>query len=507
MKQRVDLTLSLLSDQQPTKSLVTFARELAAASLEEQHYWIGTFYTLLLSQKIRRQQATYFTPPYLAEAVLDLAISAGFDVRQHRVLDPAAGGAAFLSNIAARASADGVDAKAAVSRLHGIEIDAGLARVSEALVGDRLGLSKAPKLIIVGDALLQRTRELYDLVVANPPYGRVTAADLPDERWKEIAYSGHINKYAVFADLCIRYAKPGGLVALVLPSSFRSGPLYDRMRSYLRSQGQILAIGFVPERKSVFADVQQDISVLLIRKGEPHPAAALVDFPVLSAEADVQAARLPLSAVSGDPWPLPATEADQVGGATLADYGVEARSGYFVWNREGHRLLKRARRTAFPLVWAANVKAGELCRPAGKKNVGTDFVDFKGPSTAIITSSAAVMQRTTNDKQARRLIAAVVAPDVVEKWGGFVTENHTIVLTCESADNLALAVRLLNTAAADERYRRVSGTAAVSVKLLRDLDLPRPAIFREELRSHTGDAEGAARSAYARPSLSGGANE
>lgn len=495
-ERRAELAISLLGAPAPPPPFADFADGISALPTDERHYWIGTFYTLLLSEKVRRQQATYFTPPYLAEAVLDLAVSAGFDVCQHRVLDPAAGGAAFLSNVAARAHAAGIDAKAALNRLCGVEIDAGLAQVSEALVADRLGIASASQLITVSNALSLPAHASFDLVVANPPYGRVTAADLPDERWKDIAYSGHINKYAVFTELCLRYAKPGGLVALVLPSSFRAGPFYDRMRTYIRTQAQVLAIGFVPERKRVFADVQQDVSVLLLRKGIAHPREALVDFPVLTPEGSGDVARLQLSVASGDPWPLPLTNGGQAGGAKLSDYGVEARAGYFVWNREGDRLLPEHRVSAFPLIWAKNVRVGKPCRPAGKEGLKTDFVHFDGPSASIIRTSAAVMQRTTNDKQPRRLLAAVVAPDVVETWGGFVTENHTIVLTSEDAEQLELAVALLNTAAVDDRYRLVSGTAAVSVKLLRDLDLPKPDAFRGALSRHGGDAEAAAIEAY-----------
>jgi adenine-specific DNA-methyltransferase len=90
----------------------------------------------------------------------------------------------------------------------------------------------------------------------------------------------------------------------------------------------------------------------------------------------------------------------------------------------------------------------------------------------------------------------MVDPAVVLRWGGFVTENHTIVLTAKNRRQLALAVKLLNTSAVDQRYRRVSGTAAVSVTLLRQLDLPLPAAFLAALREANGDAEAAALAAY-----------
>jgi adenine-specific DNA-methyltransferase len=48
----------------------------------------------------------------------------------------------------------------------------------------------------------------------------------------------------------------------------------------------------------------------------------------------------------------------------------------------------------------------------------------------------------------------------------------------------------------DQRYRRVSGTAAVSVTLLRQLDLPSPSAFASALVDANGDAELAALTAY-----------
>jgi adenine-specific DNA-methyltransferase len=127
-------------------------------------------------------------------------------------------------------------------------------------------------------------------------------------------------------------------------------------------------------------------------------------------------------------------------------------------------------------------------------------VTFEEESAAIIRSPAAVLQRTTNDKQPRRLVAAIVDPDVVRDWGGFVTENHTIVLTGKSHARLRLVVALLNTKAVDDRYRKVSGTAAISVTLLRALDLPLLDRFKAALDS-TGDAEVAAKIAYSNTAL------
>ena len=493
---RADICLDLLSDiGEP--SLDVFRRTLKSMPIDERHYWIGNLYTLLLPAKVRRSQATYFTPPTVADAVIDLATQAGFDLEKGTVLDPAAGGAAFLSTLAGRMAIAGLNSKQVAYRLNGIEIDSGLATLSRRLIAERLDSPLHREVIITGDALRVTIPASYDLVIANPPYGRVGLDEVHGNAWRKVAHSGHINKYALFAELCFRHAKPGGIVALVIPSSFRAGPLYDRMRTFIRSQAEVIAVGSIPGRDGVFIDVAQDISVLIARKGKSHDAAAVVRFPVVGtmpSTAPIVEQVLPV--VPADAWPLPAIDPASVGGATLSDYGVTARAGYFVWNREKDRLVNKLsrRQRAFPLIWAKNVRPGKTCFPAGKQNTGADFVTFSDESTAIITGAAAVMQRTTNDKQPRRLVAAMVDPVVLSRWGGFVTENHTIVLTGDDPAKLELAVKLLNTAAVDERYRRVSGTAAVSVTLLRSLDLPSPTAFAAALER--GDAEEAAMAAY-----------
>ena len=493
---RVRLARELLQGRARNDEFGSLAGTLSALTVDERHYWVGLFYTLLLSADVRRNQAAYFTPPYLANAVLDLAVQYGFDLGSGSVLDPAAGGAAFLSTVAARMVAEAPKASQVEARLRGVEIDPGLARISRALIAERLGLSGVSLIDVqVGDALRRRWKPEFDLVVANPPYGRITPAVLTGDHWRKVAHSGNINKYAVFVELCLRAAKPGALVALVIPSSFRTGPLYTKLRGYLRDQSQVLCVADVGPRDEVFADVAQDVSVLLLRKSN---AAEHVDtrFCAISAAAGIaEIGAYPLPKHREEAWPCPTLNAMPRGGATLADYGVSAKAGYFVWNREGDRLRRAAGADTFPLIWAKNVKPGRLCQPEGKDGKGTDFVAFTEASVSIVRHPAAVLQRTTNNKQPRRLVAAVVDPGVYARWGGFVTENHTIVLGGDRATDVALVCQLLNTAAADVRYRALSGTSAVSVQLLRSLDLPAPPCLKAALKIHA-DPEKAAVAAY-----------
>lgn len=497
---RLRICEQLFTPKEAEDELREFAEALAALDIDAQHYWIGTFYTLLLSSVDRRSQAAYFTPPHLARAVIGLAQKAGFDLRSHSVVDPAAGGAAFLSMIAGQMRVARSQASTILKRLSGMEIDSGLARLAERLIGERVGTSvESGSIIAHRNSLLLRTPEQFDLVIANPPYGRILD-DPAGHRWKRVCHAGHINKFALFAELCLRLAKPNGLVALVLPSSFVAGPLYDKLRTHIREHSEVLTVASVTDREDLFLDVQQDITVLLLRAGTTHVAEQAVTFGEFSAEKPFKVRcndRLPDAA--GAAWSVPTTGIGQaVGGATLDDFTAEVRSGYFVWNRQQDRMRTRwYSERDVPLIWAENIRAGTKCSPRARNKAGIDFVNFeKGSSDRpIIRGPAAVLQRTTNSSQPRRLIVARVAPAIVEEWGGFVTENHTIVLTAKDIKTLDLLCVLLNSRAVDERYRRLSGTASISVKLLRTLDLPDPQVLRRAL-ADVDDVETAIETAY-----------
>ena len=496
--ERVEACLDLLREFPAEGRFCSFRERLKKLAIEEQHYWIGTLYTLMLPARTRRAQAAYFTPPVVARAVVDLVVQSGFDIRGGSALDPAAGGAAFLSTLAGRMKVAGLASEDIQARLNGIEIDEALTRLSHGLIEARLEVELVREVVQTSDALVGQREATYDLVIANPPYGRVSSDQLTGERWRRVAYPGHINKYALFAELSFSLAKPGGLVALVIPSSFKAGPLYDRLREFVRGASEVIAIGSVEGRDGVFIDVVQDISVLVARKGKSHKVDSKVQFPVIGskfASSIVVEGCLPASAEAA--WAVPGMNCNSIGGARLVDYGVQAKAGYFVWNREKDRMVKEGEDpSAYPLIWARNIRRDKLCRPVGKGGESADFVKFKRGSEAILRKPFAVMQRTTNDKQPRRLIAAMVDPRVITEWGGVVTENHTIVLTADDRQRLELMVELLNTAAVDSRYRRVSGTASVSVLLLRELDLPTPDAFEAALEVNDGDPEIAAEVAY-----------
>jgi adenine-specific DNA-methyltransferase len=309
-----------------------------------------------------------------------------------------------------------------------------------------------------------------------------------------------VNRYALFSGLATRMVRPGGVVVLVIPASFLTGPLFAPLREHFRRTCHVEEIVMLASRDGAFLDVTQDACVLTLTRASADITSArgVTPFAILSDTGELESRGVvEFPSPPGAPWRLPGKVSDSSEALfTLENYGVEAKSGYFVWNREVARMTTRHSRNAVPLIWAENIRPGSACWPAARRGHGVDFVTFSSRSDVVIRESAIVMQRTTNNRQSRRLVAAVVPSDVIKRYGGFISENHTIVIRRkDAAADLGAFCALLGTEAVDQEFRRLSTGAHVSVTALRSLRLPDPHLFSTALR-RTGDPERAAAEAY-----------
>ena len=493
---------------------------------DEKHYWIASLYALLMPKARRRQLAAYFTPPYLARYAIDTLIEAGIEPGQDRILDPASGGAAFLVPLAARISDQARQRggrgetilRGIESSLAGVEIEQDLATLSKALLFDLLrkeidAAGRKPNISIQrADTLkLPPPEMLYDAVIGNPPYGRVFRPSKTILKvFAPVISDGYVNLYALFLEQTIRWVKPGGVICLIIPMSFVGGPYFTALRKRILETSHVLRLDPIDKRSDVFLDVLYDVCVLVLRKkGTLARTVVPKSSLLMMGQSDRPLGTLEIpDHAAGRMWALPDEKRVEglfrAGLETLADYGYIAKAGYFVWNREQdrYRAGNKPRSTEVPLFWAHNVTANRPCRPYdGKPNSSrVGFVKIAPESTAIIYSDAIVLQRTSNRRQARRLIAAIVRNKNVPGRRGFVTENHTIVIIPDPAQRqkvtLKMLCRLLNTAAVDMRFRRISGSVSVSTKALRQLPLPAATHVRAAFRPGNED-DHAADVAYA----------
>ncbi len=479
------------------RAAAQFGVVAATWPVAEAAYHLSLLYTGLLPAEWRATNGVYYTPPALANRLLDQADRAGIDWTKAHILDPAAGAGAFLVPAVSRVLAALDDCAPAIAvqninaRLRGFELDAFAAWLAEVYIeaaalpvviasGRRIG-----NLVEVRDSLDEpMCEDRFDLVVGNPPFGKVRLSPERRLRFARSLY-GHANLYGVFMDLAIRLARAGGLVSFLTPSSYLGGEYFKSLRRLLGREAPPLEIDFVALRKGVFEDVLQETVLATYRKGG-EGGNARVNFIHTQSTRVVKPAPAGSFALPRDPsgvWLL-ARHLDDAPLAKrlrkmpdrLVDWGYTVSTGPLVWNRFKTQIEDAQSRSAVPLIWAECVTShGRFLFRWEKKNHEPFFRVEEGDAWLLIRTPCVLLQRTTAKEQARRLIAAEMPASFIKKYGAVTVENHLNMLiptTPKPAVPPALLSAFLNTGAADRAFRCISGSVAVSAYELESLPLP-----------------------------------
>ena len=491
---------------------LAFVAVLGQLSFLEATYWLSSSYAIRANENYRKKLAMFFTPASLTKGLLDDLAEQGVDYSRQSFMDPACGGAAFLAPIALRMRtalrARGFTAlkvlKHVEKHLYGCDVDKTLCELSKhflcmALHAEIQKTGYIPSFNVRAANSLTSLPSRFgtiDVVVCNPPYRKMTAEELEPlfNKYADVI-EGQPNLYALFVALCVKLLKPDGTCALVTPTSFLSGQYFSRLRVFLMTQTKVLRIGMVGDRLGVFIDVEQETALTLVRREQiSHAPTAETEVSVVSSDGnyvDVGRCVLPNS---GAAWPIPRTEGDVAllrraakSHASLADYGYTARIGAFVWNRDTRTTYASAKGaarargdTAVPLLWSSDIASDGSLKFTGapKANKERCFVNLGARDhRSIVRRPSVVLQRVTSNEQPRRLVAAAVPKWLYDKYGGFVGENHTVILEQVSRDATLTPkqlAQLLGTPTVDRYFRCISGATNVSAFELNQLRLPDP---------------------------------
>jgi Eco57I restriction-modification methylase len=476
---------------------------LLALPFAQAGFLIGQLYTALLPDKTRKTLGAFYTPPPLVARLLDSITAAGFDWKRGRVVDPACGGAAFLGSLAPRLVKHCVrDSPAEIlseieERLLGIEVDPFAAWISMVLLdmalSDLTSAAGRPlkSIVLAADALQVGVRELgsFDLVIGNPPYGRVTLTPAQRRRFKQSLF-GHANLYGLFTELAVDLLKPGGLIAYVTPTSFLGGEYFKNLRKLLETRAPLQRLDFVTDRDGVFDGVLQE-TMLAVYQQRRNTQNSVVQVAALRPNGAPerlvvdQVGPAPLSPKDGAPWLLPRS-AEQVRlletltsmPHRLADYGFQVSTGQLVWNRHKHQLRRSFEDGCLPIIWAEAVSPDGKFHFQAARRFHLPYIKIKPDQDFLVNQEPCILvQRTTAKEQKRRIIATLIPNSFVLEYPGFVVENHlNMVYSTTKKPKIALhtLAALLNSAVIDQAFRCINGSVAVSAYELNSLPFPAP---------------------------------
>lgn len=506
----------------------SFVSWLESEPFNEAAYWLASAYANWVGNEVRTQQALYFTPPKLADRVIDDLTAHGASLTVHHWHDPACGGAAFLVPIAQRMATEltssGMPATKVLQHIEthisGNDLDDTLLEISRQFLlmalqsVSRKTTYKPQFRLIKGDGLLAKhdTTSAPDVVACNPPYRKLTANET---KKYQALFSDVIrnqpNIYGLFIRKSLDIVKPGGLVGLLTPTSFLSGASFSKLRQVLVDRTHIEQIDILGGKTSTFISVEQQTAVTVLKAEIPQNTETCSDVFVLSDSgvfAEVGKCAIP---TNGAPWPIPRTtdDVDLLSRSSawrwrLVDYGYVPKVGHLVAYRdERKRYEKRPKpidqSCIVPIVWAGDIAPSGFIHGRQHKLERTDyFVEVDNPKhKSVISSPSVLLQRLTSNEQPHRLIACHVPLEWQRQEGGFVAENHVIVLVAkqDSPWSPKQIAELMNSDVVNRLYRAISGATNVAVSEMTQLPLPDPALLHAALATEP-DIEKAIRKSY-----------
>lgn len=463
---------------------------------------MGQLYTALLPDAVRKALGAFYTPPALVRRLIEIVTLSGFDWNAGRIIDPACGGAAFLASLAPTLAKHSSRKRPPAiledveSRLVGVEVDPFAAWMSAVLLEFALfDLTSAANrqltnIVSTRDALEIRADEIgqFDLVIGNPPYGRVTLHPEQRSRFKESLF-GHANLYGLFTELAVRLCKPGGIIAFVTPTSFLGGEYFKNLRNLLETQAPLQRVEFLSDRDGIFDGVLQE-TMLAVFKREPARVRR-VQISLLQPQDGTNpvlvepVGSFSLNGAGGKPWLLPRSASQarllerlNAMPQRLEDYGFAVSTGQLVWNRHKDQLRRTYENGCLPIIWAEAVNSDGKFHFQSARRFHLPYIKITGNQDFLINQEPCILvQRTTAKEQKKRIIAAVIPNSFVLEYPGFVVENHlNMVYATVRQPRFALGTlaALLNSDAFDQAFRCINGSVAVSAYELNSLPLPDP---------------------------------
>lgn len=318
--------------------------------------------------------------------------------------------------------------------------------------------------------------EPFDLVLMNPPYGKLAA----DSTYRAVLQGHGVecpNLYAAFMALGHRMLAPGGQLVAIVPRSFANGAYFTDFRRDLLGALTIDQIHEFGSRSTVFSDtgvLQENIILSATKAGTPGPVTLSLSSGHRDA-VEMRTVDYETVVIPGDRHRfirLPSITATDSPTSTLEDLELQVSTGKVVDFRARDLIRHESSKGAVPLIYPGNVRAGEVHWPLETRKpqwfVAPDSIARK---QLLPEGIYVVIKRFSAKEERRRVVAAVW-----EHEGPVAFENHLNVIHRFGRGldvDLAIGLSLwLNSTPLDILFREFSGHTQVNATDLRTLPFP-----------------------------------
>ena len=212
----------------------------------------------------RNRLGAYYTPPGLARALTDVAVSRYLDRDVIRILDPACGSGVFLGEAARSLQRQGFAGRV---ELIGLDVSRAAIKMAKFALKHNDAVRLENVRLAVGDFLACAQSLDADVIVMNPPF--VAAPDLDPalrERAKAILGNTYVNRpdlSMVFTMLALAHLNPSGTLATLLPAGVLAQQGGGRWRSSIAEAHGVDLVAVLGDH-GLFRDAVVNVAALVL---------------------------------------------------------------------------------------------------------------------------------------------------------------------------------------------------------------------------------------------------
>ena len=328
--------------------------------------------------------------------------------------------------------------------------------------------------LLVQDALLCDDLEMYDRIILNPPYKKMSALD-PRMQMLPVRVP---NLYAAFLCIAITHLNPGGECVAIIPRSWMNGQYFAPFRKWLLENASIDAMHIYDSRSEVFSDTDVLQETMLIKLSKQSQGNSIAITSLAGRRGNLRRAKYSAKDL------IDYQDDEMVIGIepkasafsncqTLSDRLFCASTGKVVDFRAHGYLKDDEGEDCVELVYPCNFSGMRYIHPVdkGKKQWFSAIDDFSRKQL-IHSGSYVVVKRFSSKEEKKRIYASYFETDKP-----IALENHLNFIHCGSPrkvvplDSLVgkgLAI-WLNSTMVDEWFRSISGSTQVNASDLKKL--------------------------------------
>jgi type I restriction-modification system DNA methylase subunit len=223
---------------------------------------LGMLYISLRRLQEKKSTGSYYTPFYVVDRIVNEALPDNVPVGA-KIIDPSCGTGNFLLRLPDDLPPENV---------YGSDIDpmaVAIARINLVLkysIRTSSTLDTIKQNIMLQDSLKFFSKESFDYIIGNPPWGYVYPKD-EQKALKEhfVSYNGTGNpeSFSLFIEKSLQMLSDNGVMSFLLPESILDVRMHAAIRSLMLDKAQICSISYLGE---VFDKVQCPCIILTLKK-------------------------------------------------------------------------------------------------------------------------------------------------------------------------------------------------------------------------------------------------